>query len=43
MWKCMNKNCGKEVQDVNAVKCPYCGYRILEKEKPPVVQKIKTD
>ncbi len=41
MWKCLK--CGREVEDISTVKCPYCGYRILEKEKPPIVKKIKTD
>jgi DNA-directed RNA polymerase subunit RPC12/RpoP len=40
-WKCFN--CGKKVQDINVVKCDYCGYRIFHKERPPVVKKTKTD
>ncbi|MEM0372411.1 MAG: DNA-directed RNA polymerase subunit P [archaeon] len=40
-WKCFS--CGKIVEDIKSVKCPYCGYRILSKERPPVVKKVKTD
>jgi DNA-directed RNA polymerase subunit RPC12/RpoP len=40
-WRCFE--CGKKVDDIKAVKCSYCGYRIFYKERPPVVKKVKTD
>lgn len=40
-WKCLA--CGKRVENVKIVKCPYCGYRVLSKERPLVVKKVKTD
>jgi DNA-directed RNA polymerase subunit RPC12/RpoP len=40
-WKCFG--CGKKIDSVSVVKCPYCGYRIFHKEHPPVVKKVKTD
>lgn len=39
MWACVH--CGKQVEKVEVVKCPYCGYRILQKVRPPVVKKVK--
>jgi len=41
MWKCLN--CEKQVENIEAVKCPYCGYRIFHKERPPIVRKVPTD
>ena len=35
--------CGKVVEDIKSIKCPYCGYRILYKERPQIVKKVKTD
>ena len=40
-WKCFS--CGAEIEDISTVKCPHCGYRILVKERPPMVKKVKTD
>lgn len=40
-WTCYS--CGKKIEDIKVVKCPYCGYRILRKERSPVVRKVKTD
>jgi DNA-directed RNA polymerase subunit RPC12/RpoP len=37
----MNPKCGKKVDSIDVIKCPYCGYRILQKERPPVVKKVK--
>ncbi len=43
MYKCIN--CGREVKiDLAKAKkiiCPFCGYRIIEKERPPVVKDIE--
>ncbi|NVM30853.1 MAG: DNA-directed RNA polymerase subunit P [Candidatus Helarchaeota archaeon] len=38
--------CGKEVtkkglESLPGVKCPHCGFRILYKQRPPIVQKLK--
>lgn len=40
-WKCYN--CKKVVKEPHTVKCPYCGYRILYKERPSVVRKVKAE
>ena len=41
MYVC--SNCGKKVDSVSmAVTCPYCGNKILIKERPPVVRKVNT-
>jgi DNA-directed RNA polymerase subunit RPC12/RpoP len=38
------QNCGKKVDDVEKfVTCPYCGHKILIKQRPQVARKIKTD
>ena len=38
-------NCGKQVdielKSAKKVQCSYCGYRILEKLRPPVVKKAQ--
>jgi DNA-directed RNA polymerase subunit RPC12/RpoP len=43
MYKCLN--CGKDVDiDLDKskkIQCPYCGYRILEKKRPPVIKRVK--
>ncbi len=41
MYKCLN--CGKSIslEEVGKrIRCPYCGYRILMKERPKVVKKV---
>lgn len=40
-WKCFS--CGKKMDDIKVVKCPYCGYRILKKDRPAVVRKVKAE
>ncbi|MFH0986719.1 MAG: DNA-directed RNA polymerase subunit P [Candidatus Micrarchaeota archaeon] len=40
-WKCFS--CGKKIDDISVVKCPQCSYKILVKEKPPIVRRVKTD
>jgi len=41
-YECMN--CNKPIEiDLNAVKkiiCPSCGYRILEKKRPKIINKV---
>lgn len=43
MYKCLN--CGKDVDiDLERAKkiiCPYCGYRILEKKRSPVLKRVE--
>lgn len=43
MYKCMN--CGREIdielKTVKKIICPFCGYRILKKERPKIVKKVK--
>lgn len=41
-YKCLS--CGKDVdidlQKAKKIICPYCGYRILEKKRPPVTRRV---
>lgn len=41
MWRCVK--CGREVEEIRVIKCPYCGYRIFEKIRPPVVKRVKAE
>lgn len=44
MYKCLN--CGKEIelkQVKEKVRCPYCGYRIIIKQAPKTIVKVKAD
>ena len=41
MYKCLS--CKKEIEAEELrvkIRCPYCGFRILMKERPKVVKKI---
>ncbi len=42
MYKCMS--CGKDVnmdlKTTRKIQCPYCGYRILEVTRPPIVKRV---
>lgn len=42
MYKCTG--CGKEVQidlsTARKIQCPFCGYRILKKERAPITRRI---
>jgi len=44
VYKCLN--CGKDVEvnleRAKKIICPYCGYRILEKKRPPVVRRVQS-
>jgi len=40
-WRCLNTQCRKKIDSIDAIKCPYCGYRIFQKDRPPVVKKVK--
>lgn len=41
VWRCLNPQCRKKIDNIDAIKCPYCGYRIFHKDRPPVVKKVK--
>ncbi len=42
VYKCLN--CGKDVEielhKAKKIICPYCGFRILEKKRPPVAKRV---
>ncbi|MEM2340302.1 MAG: RNA polymerase Rbp10 [Candidatus Bathyarchaeia archaeon] len=43
-YVCMD--CGAEVTSEQLsltpeIKCPFCGYRVLKKARPPIVKKVK--
>lgn len=44
LYECMN--CGEKISAEQMVmtpeiKCPFCGYRVLKKVRPPVVKRVK--
>jgi len=40
MYKCVK--CGKIIPKLGSkIICPYCGYRILVKLRPPVVKRVR--
>jgi DNA-directed RNA polymerase subunit RPC12/RpoP len=43
MYTCVN--CGKAVEtDLKTAKkviCPFCGYRVIKKSRPPVIKKVR--
>jgi DNA-directed RNA polymerase subunit P len=44
MYECIS--CGKhltaeEIAMTPEIKCPFCGYRVLRKARPPIVKRIK--
>jgi len=44
MYKCLN--CGKTIemkQVKDKIRCPYCGYRVIIKETPKTIKKVKAD
>jgi len=44
MYKCLN--CGKDIelkQVREKIRCPYCGYKIILKERPKTIVKVKAD
>ena len=41
-YKCLH--CGAEIKSIDKfVRCPYCGYRIVIKERPQIAKEVKTD
>ncbi|MFH1445242.1 MAG: DNA-directed RNA polymerase subunit P [Nanoarchaeota archaeon] len=45
MYKC--QNCGREIDiDLSSdkkIQCPFCGFRIIKKMRPPVIKKVLAD
>ncbi|PIO06204.1 DNA-directed RNA polymerase subunit P [Candidatus Micrarchaeota archaeon CG08_land_8_20_14_0_20_59_11] len=43
MYTC--PNCGKKfkAEEIESLRCTYCGSKILFKETPPVARKVSTD
>lgn len=41
MYKC--GKCGKEFENVEFIRCPYCGNKVLFKRTPPLARKVSTD
>ena len=39
MYKCAK--CGKEIEELYKVRCPYCGYRIIFKERPEFEKSVR--
>lgn len=43
MYRCVS--CGREVEvtldKARKIQCPYCGYRILKKERPKLTKMVK--
>ncbi|HLE07538.1 MAG TPA: DNA-directed RNA polymerase subunit P [archaeon] len=42
MYKCLT--CGKHIdleQITDTVRCPFCGFRIIQKERPKTLRKVK--
>jgi DNA-directed RNA polymerase subunit P len=44
LYECLN--CGskvslEELSMTPEIKCPYCGYRVLKKVRPPIVKRVK--
>jgi DNA-directed RNA polymerase subunit P len=44
LYECLN--CGskvslEELSMTPEIKCPYCGYRVLKKARPPIVKRVK--
>ncbi|MGC8662525.1 MAG: DNA-directed RNA polymerase subunit P [Candidatus Micrarchaeia archaeon] len=36
--------CGKQIKEVtNFIRCPYCGYRVVVKERAPIAREVSTD
>lgn len=33
--------CGKKIKDIKNIRCPYCGGRLIFKERPPVAKKVR--
>lgn len=40
-YVCMNLKCKKEFEIEDRVRCPFCGYRIAAKTRPPSRKRVK--
>jgi DNA-directed RNA polymerase subunit P len=38
---CNSKITSEELELTPEIKCPFCGYRVLKKSRPPIVKKVK--
>ena len=38
---CQSRMSADQLAMIPEIKCPYCGYRVLKKTRPPVVKHIK--
>jgi len=38
---CGSKVTSEELELTPEIKCPFCGYRILKKARPPIVKRVK--
>lgn len=41
MYRCAK--CEKQIEELDQVRCPYCGFRIIVKERPKVVKRVKSE
>jgi DNA-directed RNA polymerase subunit RPC12/RpoP len=41
MYVC--QKCRKKIEESESLTCPYCGYKIFRKERPPVAKKLKAE
>ncbi len=39
MYKCMK--CGKQFDNIEFIRCPYCGSKVFFKTTPPIARKLK--
>ncbi|MBS7644703.1 MAG: DNA-directed RNA polymerase subunit P [Candidatus Bathyarchaeia archaeon] len=38
---CGSKVTSEELELTPEIKCPFCGYRVLKKMRPPIVKRVK--
>ncbi len=38
---CNSKITSGELELTPEIKCPFCGYRVLKKARPPIVKRVK--
>jgi DNA-directed RNA polymerase subunit P len=45
-YKCVQCGAGitsDQLASMLGIKCPYCGYRVLRKIRPPIVKRVKAE
>ena len=45
-YKCVQCGAGitsDQLASMLGIKCPYCGYRVLRKVRPPIVKRVKAE